>query len=412
MHKLVVIGAGINGVSAAIWARRMGCEVTLVDKAAPGMGASFGNAGVLAASAVVPLTTPGLLWRAPGMLMDREFPLFVRYGYLPRMAGWLARYLSHANDRDCRRIAGALGPVVTDSLDQHMALTEGLSARRFVHGSDYVYAYPDRAAMQADAYGWALKAEAGFVPEVIEGGAVQEYEPALGPGVGCLAVMKGHGRISDPGGYVAALAQDFEAMGGRVLRAEVMDFDLDGGRLRAVLTDRGPLEADRAVLALGAWSKGLMARLGLRVPMETERGYHLLLKGPSVLPRVPVMVASGQFVATPMEMGLRLAGIAELGGLEAGPSEAPIALLKRQVRRAFPTLDWQSEETWMGHRPAPSDSLPLVGEVAGTGVFAAFGHHHVGLTGGAKTGRWVACLLTGQRVNADLSAYDPMRFRK
>lgn len=412
MQKLVVIGAGINGVSAAIWARRMGCDVTLVDKGAPGMGASFGNAGVLAASAVVPLTTPGLLWRAPGMLLDREFPLFVRYGYLPRMAGWLMKYLSHANDRDCRRIAGALGPVVTDSLDQHLALTEGLSARRYVFPSDYVYAYPDRAAMQADAYGWALKAEAGFIPEVLEGGAVRDYEPALGPDVGCLAVMKGHGRISDPGGYVAALAQDFEGMGGRVIRAEVTDFSLSGGRLTAVLTDQGPLPADRAVLALGAWSKALMARLGLSVPMETERGYHLLLRDPSVMPRVPVMVASGQFVATPMDMGLRLAGIAELGGLEAGPSDAPIALLKRQVKRAFPTLEWQGEEPWMGHRPAPADSLPLVGEVAGTGVFTAFGHHHVGLTGGPKTGRWVASMVAGRGVNEDLSAYDPMRFRK
>nr|WP_143595770.1 FAD-binding oxidoreductase [Tropicibacter naphthalenivorans] len=412
MRKVIVIGAGINGVSAAIWLRRMGADVTLVDKGLPGQGASFGNAGVLAASAVVPLTTPGLMTKAPGMLLDSDFPLFMRWGYLPRMVPWLLRYAAHANDRDTRRIAAALLPVIGDTLDQHLALTEGLPSRRFIAPSDYTFAYASRAAFQADRYTWDLRRSAGFEPKLLEGDALRAYEPTLGSAIRCLGVLGGHGHILDPGGYVAALAADFAAMGGTVMQTEVQDVTLEAGQITEVLTSQGTLPCDAAVLSAGVWSGPLARRLGLRVPMESERGYHLMLRGVSGGPKVPVMVESGKFVATPMAEGLRLAGIVEFGGLRASASRAPLELLRRQARRAFPGLTWQSEEPWMGHRPAPSDSLPLVGEIGKTGVFTAFGHHHIGLTGGPKTGRWVAGLIAGQPTNADLAPYDPNRFRR
>ncbi|MFN4169115.1 MAG: NAD(P)/FAD-dependent oxidoreductase, partial [Pannonibacter phragmitetus] len=125
----------------------------------------------------------------------------------------------------------------------------------------------------------------------------------------------------------------------------------------------------------------------------------------------PTMMTAGKFVVTPMEGRIRLAGIVEFGGLDAGPSEAPFALLERQARAAMPGLTWRETSRWMGHRPAPSDSLPLIGEVPGCrDVIAAFGHHHIGLTAGPKTGRFVSGMLTGQKTNSDLSAFDPSRF--
>lgn len=154
-----------------------------------------------------------------------------------------------------------------------------------------------------------------------------------------------------------------------------------------------------------------MAKIGLNIPLETERGYHILFENAEGGPQHPTMISSGKFVATPMERGVRCAGILEFGGLEAGPSQAPLALLRRHVAAALPHLKATGEEEWLGHRPAPSDSLPLIGETTVKGLHTAFGHHHIGLTGGPKTGRLLAGMLTGHHPNIDMSPYDPRRFR-
>lgn len=239
---------------------------------------------------------------------------------------------------------------------------------------------------------------------------MREVEPALGESVRFLAVMKRHGYVVDPGGYVRALAEEFTRLGGRVMQATVEDFEIAGGRIGAVVTSEGRLDCDAAVLATGVWSKPLMRKLGLKIPLETERGYHIVYRNPSIRLRAPTMIAAGKFVATPMADGIRCAGVVEFGGLAAGPSKAPLELLRRKVREAFPGLRAEEEVTWLGHRPAPADSIPVIGEVRNTGVFAAFGHHHVGLTGGPKSGRMVAAMIAGQPQNGDPAPYSPQRF--
>lgn len=410
MTHVVIIGAGIVGVSTGIWLRRAGVAATLVDKGPPGMGTSFGNAGILASCSMVPVTVPGLVTKAPRMLMNPDFPLFLRWSYLPKLLPWLVKYLGHANDKDARRIARGLNDIVGDSVDQHLALTDGLKAREFLLLGDYNFAYPSREKFEADSYGWGIRADHGFVPDLIEGGAVQEYDPAFGPAIKLIARMKEHGHVLDPGGYVAALAREFQALGGKVIQAEVRDVTLDNGQVTQVLTDQGPLECDRVVLSAGVWSKPLMQKLGITVPLETERGYHIVFRDADGGPKFPAMVTTGKFVATPMNAGLRCAGIVEFGGLKAGPSKAPLDLLRRQVKQVFPNLTFGAEEPWQGHRPATPDSLPVLGEINGSGVFGAFGHQHIGLTAGPKTGRLVAALIAGQPPNLDLSPYTPQRY--
>ncbi len=411
-NTVVVIGAGIVGLSTAIWLRRAGKDVIVVDKGEPGMGTSYGNGGILAACGVCPITAPGMIAKAPKMLMDANFPLFLRWSYLPKLAPWLLKYLSHANEKDTRRISKGLVPIVADSVEQHKSLVQGTSAENWITDSDYCFAYQDRAAFEADAFTLGLRREAGFTPELIEGDAVQDYEPHLAKSVGLLAVMKDHGYVRSPGRYVQALAAVLVSEGGEVRRAEVTDLELTGGKVSAVVTDQGSIACESAVLATGVWSKPLAKKLGLNVPLESERGYHIVFKNPSIELRSAYMIASGKFVATPMEDGLRCAGVVEFGGLDAGPSKAPLKLLHKQVLLNFPKLQFSEAEEWLGHRPAPSDSLPLIGEITGTGVYAGFGHHHIGLTGGPKTGRLISDLITQGGTNMDLSAYDPGRFNK
>lgn len=385
-------------------------EVTIIDRLPPGEGTSYGNAGVIAACSVAPVTAPGLIRKAPGMLLNPDFPLFLRWGYFPKLLPWLTKYLANANDSDTRRISTGLTAIVADSVDQHKALVAQTDAADWVNDSDYSFAYANRAAFEAEAYTWGLRGDAGFAPVIREGDDARAYEPNLSPDVGLLATMQDHGYVRDPGGYVKALAALFEGLGGTIMQAEIKDFELTDDKVTAVLTNAGRQPCDRAILATGVWSKPLMQKLGLSIPIETERGYHIIFEGATGGPSHPIMVASGKFVATPMTAGLRCAGVVEFGGLDAGPSKPALDLLRKHTKAAFPNLRYSQEVEWLGHRPAPSDSLPLIGEVRRSGVYTAFGHHHIGLTGGPKTGRIVAGLVADKPLNTDLGAFDPMRF--
>ena len=167
--KIIVVGAGIVGVSTAIALQRMGRKVLLIDKTGPAAGASFGNGGVLASCSVVPVTGPGLLRKAPFMLLNKNQPLFMKWGYLPKLMPWLARYLSHANAHDTQRISNALMPIIGDSLNDHLALAKGTGAEKWIKPCDYLYLYNNRQAFDADAFGWSLRRSHGFEWDELEG---------------------------------------------------------------------------------------------------------------------------------------------------------------------------------------------------------------------------------------------------
>lgn len=411
-HKTIaIVGAGIVGVSTALWLQRAGHSVVLIDRNGPGEGASFGNGGVLAASGFVPATGPGLIRSLPRMLLDRDAPLFLRWRHLPRALPWLARYLSHCRAEDTARIARAMAALTEDSLDEHRALSDGTPAARYLKPSDYLHVFPDRAAFDASADAWALRREAGYDWHEMDSDALRAYDPAFSDATGFAVALPGHGHVTDPGAYVRALADHAQALGARIVRADATGILSESGRVTGLRAGGETIACDDAVIAAGAWSGPLGRQLGLRVPLESERGYHLDLWNPSVTPRAPTMVAAGQFVMTPMEGRLRLAGVLEIGGLEAGPSDAPLAFLRRLARAALPGLTWEKETSWLGHRPGIPDSLPALGAVPGVrGAWTAFGHHHLGLTSGPRSGKLLARLIAGDRPNTDMRPYDPGRF--
>lgn len=412
MKQVIVVGAGITGVSCAEWLRRDGWTVTLIDRIRPGDPGqtSYGNAGLLARNAIIPVSVPGLLRKAPGMLLDRDSPLFLRWTYLPRLLPWLVPFLRHGRRDRMEAIVTALNALTSDSVDQHLSLAKGTGAERFIATGEYGFLYRSRADFLDDAESVALRTAHGFEHEERDRSALLERDPHLGPAYNFAAVYKDHGWISDPGGYVAALARHFEASGGTFLAGEVAQLR-PGERPAVTLRGGQVIAADKLVIAAGIWSRQLLASAGTRVNLESERGYHLFLKGSSIVPPYPFMVTDAKFVVTPMQAGLRCAGIVEFGGIDAPMSQAPLDLLRRRIREVYPALTYATEAVWMGHRPTLPDSLPMLGEAQGAqGVIFAFGSQHVGLTIGPRLGRLVADLAARRHPNIDLSPYRPGRF--
>lgn len=410
---ILVAGAGIVGVSTAIWLQRAGHRVTIVDRQGPAAGASFGNAGLLASIAVVPVPTPGLWRTGLQMLFDKNAPLFIRWRYLPRLLPFLARYMAHASASHVEHCAAALTALQYDSYEQHLALAKDTPAAQYLFDTDYFFAYQSAAALKKEQAAWDLRARLGHRFEQMTGEAFGAYDPLYEGRFAAAVRCLNHGRISDPGAYVQALADHFVSQGGALQIAEITDVEMAGDRCTGLVTDEGRMSADHVVLALGAWSAPVAEKLGLkRLSFESERGYHIELINPDRMPRASTMISEGKFVISPMDGRIRCAGVVEFGGLKAPPSDAPGALLRRQARALLDDrLLYERVDEWMGHRPATSDSLPLVGPVNGDGsAYAAFGHQHVGLTGGPKSGRLIADMISGRTPNTDMSAYDPQRY--
>jgi len=410
-RTVAIIGAGIVGVSTALHCLRDGHDVLLIDKSGPAAGASHGNGGVLASCSIVPISLPGLWKKAPGLWLNPNEPLFLSWSYLPRLAPWLIQFLRNGTDAAVQRRAAALSAIIGDSLDDHLALASGSEAARWIVPSDYLFLYNDKAHYQSDAYAWEIRKRHGFEWDTMDADEFRAFDPVFGSNLGFAARLGNHGRIADPGRYVKDLATHAQSLGARLIIGEAQDIVHDQTKVTGVQVGGDTIPCDTLVLATGAWSSPLARKMGIVPPLETERGYHLDLWEPSVMPRAPVMICSGKFVVTPMDGRLRLAGVVELGGLDAPPSRAPFHLLEKNIQIAIPGITWKKSVEWMGHRPSMADSIPVIGESPSLkGAYMGFGHDHVGLTAGPKTGKLLAQLISGRRPNVDMSPYAPARF--
>lgn len=404
--NVIVIGGGMVGISTALWLQRLGRRVTLIDKGDPEGRASYGNAGVLAAASVVPVTVPGMWRKAPKMALDRNQPLFLKWSYMPRFVPFGLKYVSHCTTTDAARTASGLQAILGDTLHDHQTLAAGTVAACRILPTSFKVIYKDRAAFEKDAFGWGLRRDNGYAWAELTASEMQADEPNLAPDLGFTASVPNHGRINDPGAYISELTEHFRASGGVVIAAQADGLIRDGVRVIGVNVKGEALHAEAVAITAGAWSALLTRELGLRIPLESERGYHIEFWGPNILPSAPCLITRDKFILTPMEGRLRAAGIVEFGGLKSPPSKAPFDLLRRNVLRALPGLTYSHETTWMGHRPATANSLPLISAVPHVpGVYLGFGHQHVGLTGGPKTGQLLAQMITGATPNIDMQPY-------
>lgn len=412
-EPVVVIGAGAVGAATAVNLVRLGLPVVMVDERGPGEGCSFGNAGALSPGSVAPIALPGMVAKVPQWLSDPLGPLRVRWGYLPRAAPWLARWLLASRSVQVERSAAALGPLIGPVFDEYRRLLGDNVYGALIRRDGQLYVWESAAPSRSEAVAHALRERHGVEVTWLTPGEVQELEPALAPIFARGLFLPGNGQTVHPQALVQALADAACRDGATLLRARVVDLIPRGaaGGATVRLDDGRALQARAVVLAAGAWSTRLAARLGVRIPLETERGYHVMLPAGEGLLRRPVMHGDRSFIASPMTGGLRVAGTVEIAGLDAPPDERRAQTLAVQARRIFPGLGDGEVSVWMGCRPSIPDSLPVIGRCpAAPDVLLAFGHGHLGITGAPMTGRLVAEVLTGRPTAIDVTPYRPDRF--
>ncbi len=413
--RVVVIGAGIVGAATAFELVRAGHDVTILDPGEPGgpQAASYGNGAWISPASVVPMSSPGLWRKVPGFLLDPAGPLTIRWRALPRLAPWLIRFLlAGSSIAKVERTARLLGLLLADAPDRHAALSAAIGRPELIRRQGLLYVYPDRAAFEAEALPWRLRRDNGVRWLEVSSDELRQREPSLSRCYGFGVLVETGAHCVDPGDYVAAIVEAAAAGGARLMRRAATGFLVESGRLRAVLTAGGSIPCDRAVIAAGIRSGALARMAGDRVPLASERGYHVVLTEPTAALRVPVMPSDGRMANTPTADGLRAAGQVELAGIDDPPDWRRADILLRHLRATYPDLGPGGEvRRWMGHRPSTPDGLPVIGRSRQSpDIVHAFGHGHVGLAAGPVTARLAAALATGGEPLLDLAPFGAGRF--
>ncbi|MCW6511491.1 NAD(P)/FAD-dependent oxidoreductase [Lichenifustis flavocetrariae] len=403
----VVIGAGIIGLSCARALLREGHAVTVIDRDPAGDKASFGNAGGLGITEILPASSPGLIWQIPKWLADPLGPLSLRPAHLPSLMPWLVRFLRTGTKAEVARIASVMAGLLAPVYDDMLPLLAELGLSRDLHRVGALWIYDTEAGFERDAPAHALRRRHGIEVETISAAEARRLEPALAPTSARAVVTPQWSHLSDPKRIVDRLREALMA-GGVVMR--MLDATAIDGQ--AVVTAQGERIAfDHLIVATGAWSGRIARLIGDPVLIESERGYNATLPSPGVTLSREVIFAQRQFVATPLEIGLRIGGAAEFAGLDAKPDYRRSDALVTLARRYLPGLDTRGAVRWMGNRPTTPDSLPVIGRSPRRrDVVYAFGHGHVGLTLGPTTGRLVADIVTGRTAPVDLSPFSIARF--
>lgn len=413
--NVIVLGAGIVGACTALRLADAGWSVTLCDGGRPGgeEAASYGNGGWISPASIIPMSFPGIWRKVPGYLLDRSGPLTIDWTSIPRLAPWLLRFLlAGATEGRVTKIASHLNSLLHDAPERHLALAERIGRRQLIVQRGLLYAYPDRAAYEAESLSWRLRRENGVAFEEWGESELRHHLPALGPNFRFgVHVTKGAHCINT-GAYVAGIVDAAIAAGVRLVQKSANSI-LTKPTPRVVFSDGESLAADYVVVAAGIHSKRLMREFGIKIPIESERGYHVTVTSGDVPFDIPVMPSTGKMANTPTEMGLRLSGQVELATIEKAPNWRRAEVLQSHALASYPYLANEKQpklKLWMGHRPSTPDGLPVIGPLKRhSGIIAAFGHGHVGLASGPKTADLVLDALERRQPEQE-GAFLPARF--
>ena len=405
-RDVIVIGAGVVGLSTGLTLRSRGLEVTVIDREGPAAGASAGNAGAFAFTDILPLASTRIIRQAPKWLLDPLGPLSVPPAYALKIAPWMWRFWKAswpARVAASTRVQTAMMRLSQTTLEPFLA-REGLMP--FLRRDGNLQVYEGEREFRASLPGWEARAAEGIDFRHLTGGEIAEIQPGLAPRFTHATFTPGWWSVTEPRDYTLALAERFRAQGGRIEVAEARAL-VHGG----VETSAGTMRAAWIVLAAGAVSHRIARTAGVRIPLEAERGYNTTLPRGAFDLRTQVTFGGHGFVVTRIGEGIRVGGAVELGGLDLPPNYARADAMLKKAAAFLPALRTTGGTQWMGFRPSLPDTLPAIGPLAPRpDVICAFGHGHLGLTQSTGTAEIVADLISGRTPPIDIRPFSPHRF--
>ncbi len=406
-----VIGGGIVGTLTAWNLLQAGFNVTLVERDMFGLGCSSGNAGSVSAGSVAPLGMPGMWKQVPGWMLDPDGPLHIRGDHAIQVVPWLVRFLQASTPEKVESISHALKALTAPSIDIYRDVLAKIDAPSLMEVTGQLQVYCSETGLQKDSAGWALRRARGVTVQQVSAGQIRDLEPAIAREYTHGIFLPNEGMIVNPSRLVRRLGEAITMNGGKLMQSTVKGFDISGSKKVRILTDDGVIDPDAIVIAAGAWSGMLAEQLGDSVPMESQRGYHVMFPDSGIKIQRTVVASEAKCFATPMEQGLRVAGTVEFGSLNAPATERRVDALLVHSKKLFPTLRETKYTHWMGNRPCLPDSLPVLGRATNfANVFYAFGHGHLGITCAPMTSRIITDLVQGKQAGIDLTPYSAGRF--
>ncbi|MBY4596464.1 FAD-dependent oxidoreductase [Ottowia caeni] len=402
--RVAVVGAGVVGACAAYALRKRGLDVALLERDEPGAGCSFGNLGAISMSSVVPLATSGTLKTLPSMLSDPDSPLFLPIGYFPRAAPWLVQFMLSARSKVVEQSSAELARLHDGAVDAHTRLAREIGVPELIVQRGQLHLYPSNQAFQNDESSWALRSRRGLSFQRLDAAGIAKLEPAIGSRYPVGIFLEGDATVLNPGRYVQAIVSAFIAEGGRFVKRNVKRLQRNSDGSWLICSDADLEGFDHVVIAAGAWSRELLQGVGVRLALESQRGYHVQFSDCASLVSRSVLLTDRKVFFAPMEAGLRVGGTVEIAGLDNPPNPRRVAILERIAKDIFPELVGVTSTHWMGHRPCMPDSVPRIGSAGIPGLHMSVGHGHLGLTDSVLSAERIVQSVLGSSSAEQLNA--------
>jgi len=407
--KIGIVGAGIQGISNALFLQKKGFSVTIFDRDEPGSpAASYGNAGHFSPYASVPINRPDVLSDVPAMLLSSSGPLALKWNYVPKMIPWFLQFIRNCSTKRMMYTAKNMHQILDLALPAYDELFDEIKLGGLVEKKGILYIWNDQS-LKSRELEIKVRNELGVDQQVVTPKEIHDLEPNIKP-IYHGGVYYQHGRHArNPKKILLKLYDLFLKKGGKFLKMNIKDINFDNEK-PVIKAEIQSFLFDKIVIACGSFSKRLTDNLDEKIPLDTERGYHVHFKDCDHLLSRPVIFQNRGFGITPMEQGLRVVGTVEFGGLDNPLSKLRVKNLINNAEYMMGELP-EHEDEWLGFRPTLPDYLPVIGPSKKyKNVFYCFGHHHLGWTLGPISGKIISGMIAEENTNLNLKPYSSLRF--